>query len=115
MLRRARLSEWIQGNEWSNKKATDTGGGVRLPGIALAEGIVNLVFKLFKFTISLSAKYCDETCAVGNETLLNAFICLATPFINFVTVTAFYPLLLYVSIQFSISLQLGELPGARGI
>lgn len=94
------------------------GGGVRLPGIALAEGIVNLVFKLlilFKFTIPLASKYCEETCAVGNETLLNAFICLATPFINFVTVTAFYPLLLYVSIQFSISLQLGELPGARGI
>lgn len=112
------MSEWIQGNEWSNKKATKTGGGVRLPGIALAEGIVNLVFKLlilFKFTIPLAAKYCEETCAVGNETLLNAFICLATPFINFVTVTAFYPLLLYVSIQFSISLQLGELPGARGI
>ncbi|WP_308901926.1 hypothetical protein [Limosilactobacillus fermentum] len=110
------MSEWIQGNEWSNKKATETGGGVRLPGIALAEGFVNLVVKLelVKLTIPLVSNV-ELMFAVGNLKLFIAFICLATPFINFVTVTAFYPLLLYVSIQFSISLQLGELPGARGI
>ena len=42
--------------------------------LVLAEGFVNLVVKLVlvKLTISLSAKYCEETCAVGSLPLFIA-------------------------------------------
>ena len=82
----------------------------------MAEGFVNLVVKLelVKLTIPLVSNL-ELTFAVGNLNLFIAFIWLATQFINYVIVKTFYSWLLYVSIQFSISLQLGELPGARGI
>ncbi len=82
----------------------------------MAEGFVNLVIGLMlvKFTIPLVSNL-EMTFAVGNLTLFSAFIWLVTQFINYVIVKTFYSWLLYVSIQFSISLQLGELPGARGI